>query len=66
MDTLSKNLQMEQDTTNNLIVSLQATQSQIQVLEERNKKLTKRVEGRDLLINQLEAVIKQMTEKVKR
>ena len=65
METLNQNLRMEQDTTENLIVSLQGTQSQIEVLEERNRKLSKRVQGRDLLISQLEAVIKQLTEKAK-
>ena len=66
VETLNQNLRMEQDTSNNLIVSIQGSQTQIENLEERNEKLTKRVEGRDLLISQLEAVIKQLTEQVQR
>ena len=54
---LVSNLQMEQDTSNNLIMSLDAAQSKIEHLEERRTRFISKLEGRDHLIKELESVI---------
>lgn len=53
---------MEQDTSNNLILSLQTAQEKIELLEERREKFMAKIEGRDLLIKELESVIEELTE----
>ena len=62
MDTMGQNLRMEQDTSNNLMVSLQASQMKMEELEERSEKYTKKIETRDHLIKELEDVIQELTE----
>ena len=48
---------MEQDTSNNLLISLEAAQSKIYHLEKLRQRFIKKLEGRNELIKELELVI---------
>ena len=61
-ELLSKNLKMEQDTSNNLLVSLDTAQSRILRLEARSEKFTKKLASRDQLVSGLERVIQDLTD----
>ena len=49
-ELLSKNLQMEQDTSNNLMVTVEAQQQKIEQLEIKREQFITKLRGRDELI----------------
>ena len=53
---------MEQDTSNNLMVSVEAQQEKITLLEQKREQFIKKLRHRDELISQLEGVIEELTE----
>ena len=65
-EKLSETIAMEQDTTNNLLMALETASTKIEDLEERRDSSVQTLEVRDNVIRQLEGVIEELTEQVKR
>ena len=57
---------MEQETSNNLLMSLETASGKIEELEERRERSQQKLEVRDNLIKELEGVIEELTEQVQR
>ena len=57
---------MEQETSNNLLMSLETASEKIEELEERRDRNQQKLQVRDNLIKELEGVIEELTEQVKR
>ena len=57
---------MEQETSNNLLMSLETASEKIEELEERRNRNQQKLQVRDNLIKELEGVIEELTEQVKR
>ena len=56
---------MEQETSNNLLLSFETATEKLQKLEKRDKKFTKKIESRNRLVKELEATINELTQQVK-
>ena len=65
-EKLSETIAMEQDTTNNLLMALETASTKIEDLEERRDSSVQTLEVRDNVIRQLEGVIEELTQQVKR
>ena len=53
---------MEQETSNNLLMSLETASEKIEELEERRDRNQQKLQVRDNLIKELEGVIEELTE----
>lgn len=65
IELMGKHLVQEQNTSNNLIVSVQGFQQQIERYDEKQKKMKEQLSSREHLIKELENVINELTEQHK-